>query len=97
MLSPKAHERRWPSPPPSRVEVEGDHALCGRLGGALRRALQDRGRYYHVQIDGVGRMGEVVIRISGVKGRLPLMFDRGELDPAFVHHVVRSAVETYEF
>jgi hypothetical protein len=96
MLSAKTQEKPRSLPPLSLVEVEGDGALCDRLGGALRRALQDRGRYYHVQIDGVGCVGEVLIRVSGVKGRLPLMFDRSELEPAFVHHVVRSAVEQYE-
>jgi hypothetical protein len=67
MLSAKTREKPRSLPPLSLVEVEGDGALCDRLGGALRR-----------------------------KGRLPLMFDRSELEPAFVHHVVRSAVEQYE-
>ena len=79
------------------VEIEGDAPLLERLRAPLSQALDGRGRYYHVQIDGVGRVGEVVVRISGAKGRLPLLFDSAFLEPAFVHHVVRSAIEKYEF
>ena len=95
--SPNADEEPRSPVPPSLVEIEGERSLPDSLVAPLRRALGDRGRYYHVQVDGVGRVGEIMVRITGLKGRLPLLFDKTELDPGYVHHVVRTAVEKYDF
>ena len=79
------------------IQIEGEGACWEGLVAPVRRALDGRGRCYHVRIDGVGRVGEVMVRITGDKGRLPLLFDKADLEPGYVHHVVKSAVEKYEF
>jgi hypothetical protein len=79
------------------IEIEGEARLLDGLAEAVRVALADQGTSYHVRIDGVGRCGEVMVRITGSKGRLPLLFDAGELEPAYVGSVIRRTVEKYAF
>jgi hypothetical protein len=79
------------------VEVEGEPLLLEELAECIREALYDRHAYYHVRLDGVGRCGEIVVRITGSKGRLPLLFERGELTPGYVRSVVRSTVDKFAF
>ena len=79
------------------VQIEGDAWLVERLREPVRRALGERGRSYHVLVDGVGRVGEVVVRISGAKGRLPLLFDHAQLEAGYVHSVVKTVIDRYDF
>ena len=81
----------------SLIEIEGEAHLLNDLAEAVRLALADQGTSYHVRIDGVGRCGEVMVTITGSKGRLPLLFDAGELEPAYVRSVIRRTVEKYAF
>jgi hypothetical protein len=39
--------------------------------------------------------GAIEVRVSGPKGRLRLVFDRAELDPAYVRSVVRRTLSRY--
>jgi hypothetical protein len=80
-----------------RVVIGGDDALVARLADALRRVLGQRGGLYRVRVDWVGRGGEVVVAITGAKGRLPLLLGRHDLDPDEVERVVEEALERYSF
>jgi hypothetical protein len=79
------------------VDVEGDPLLIEELSECIREALVGRQAYYHVRVDGVGRCGEVVVRITGNKGRLPLLFERGDLTPGYVRSVVQATVDKFAF
>ena len=79
------------------VDVEGDPLLIEELSECIREALDGRHAYYHVRLDGVGRCGEVVVRITGRKGRLPLLFERGDLTPGYVRTVVQATVDKFAF
>jgi hypothetical protein len=79
------------------VQIDGDRPLVDRLSEPIRSALAGRTAFYRVTIDGVGRCGEVIVAISGAKGRLPLLFGQGELDAGYVRSVVQRTVETYNF
>jgi len=82
----------------NRVRVEGEsQALVDRLREPLQRALADRRAFYAVRVEAVGRAGEVLVSINGSKGRLPLLFGRGELDPGHVSRVVQDAVDRFAF
>ena len=76
------------------VEIEGEPLLVDRLGEAIRTALRGRGAC-HVHLGNEGRCGEVVVRMTGTKGCIPLRFDPGELDTAYVRAVIRDTVEKY--
>jgi hypothetical protein len=81
-----------------RVQIEGEgQSLVESLREPLCRALEDRPAFYSVRIDPVGRVGEVLIRIEGAKGRLPLLFGHEELEPGYVFRVVRDTVTRYDF
>jgi hypothetical protein len=76
------------------VQVEGqDAALIERLKDPLLRALGERRTVYLVRIEAVGRVGEVLVSITGSNGHLPLLL-RGEeeLDAGYVFRVVSGAV-----
>ena len=45
----------------------------------------------------MGRVGEVLVSITGPSGRLPLLFGHEELEPGYVSSVVRNAVEKFAF
>jgi hypothetical protein len=82
---------RWP------IEIEGDAGLVQGLGEALHRTLGDRQRCYRVRLEGVGRCGDVLVAVTSAEGRLPLLFDREDLEPAYVASVVRYNVERFAF
>ena len=70
-------------------------AILVQLQEPLRRALDGRSRSYAVELAAVGRVGEVLVSITGANGRLPLLFGHEELDPGYVSSVVRAAVERF--
>jgi hypothetical protein len=70
--------------------------LTERLREPVRRALVDRQTCYSVDIEPRGRVGEIIIAITGSKGRLPLLFRHEELEPGYVFRVVRDAVTRYD-
>ena len=75
------------------VRVGGETAgLVDQLQAPLRQALECRHRFYSVEIDAVGRVGEVLVSITSSRGRLPLLFGRGELEPGYVHRIVSDTV-----
>jgi hypothetical protein len=78
-----------------RVEILGAPALVQRVQGALHQALDDRRRFYHVEVAEIGRCGEVLISINGTKGRLPLLFGRGDLDPGPMRNIVQRTMERF--
>jgi hypothetical protein len=81
---------------PTRVRVGGQTAwLVDRLQEPLRQALESRNRFYVVEIDAVGRVGEVMVSITSSRGRLPLLFARGDLEPGYVHRVVSDTVARF--
>jgi len=78
------------------VRVTGeDPELVGRLKDALLSALAHRGRCYDVDVASVGRVGEVVVGITGSLGRVPLFFGADELNPGYVSRVVGDTVVRY--
>lgn len=94
----------WPPRPSPRarpdrrtlVEISGEsEVLVASLRRVLEAALSDKRRYYSVRIETVGRVGEVLLSISGSGGHLPLILGREELDPGYVGRVVRDAVSRY--
>lgn len=83
---------------PRFVEFKTDNeAMLGRLREPLHRALDGRAHFYAVEIVAVGRVGEVLVSITGPSGRLPLLFGHEELEPGYVSAVVRNAVEKFAF
>lgn len=80
------------------IQVSGQSAsLVDRLREPLQQALADRRRFYSVRIDTVGRMGEVLVGITGSQGRVPLLFGEEDLEPAHVFQVVRDTVARLGF
>jgi hypothetical protein len=78
------------------VRVGGRTArLVDQLREPLRQALESRNRCYVVEIDAVGRVGEVLVSISSSRGRLPLLFGGGDLDPGYVHRIVSDTVARF--
>lgn len=81
---------------PRSVEFKTDsEAILDRLQEPLRRALDGRSGFYAVEFAAVGRVGEVLVSVTGSRGRLPLLFGHEELEPGYVSRVVRDAVERY--
>jgi hypothetical protein len=81
---------------PTFVRVGGPTAsLVDHLQAPLREALESRNRCYDVEIDAVGRVGEVLVSITSARGRLPLLFGRGELEPGYVHRIVSDTVARF--
>ena len=78
------------------VQIEGvDAQMVAELREPLERALGGRGTFYSVQIDRVGRVGETLVSITGQRGRLPLIFGQGELEPGYLCSVVQRGVERF--
>ena len=50
-----------------------------------------------VDVDTVGRVGQVLVSISGFRGCLPLFFQPEELEPGYVCRVVKDTVARFEF
>jgi hypothetical protein len=81
---------------PTFVRVGGETAwLVDQLQEPLRQALERRNRFYVVEIDAVGRVGEVMVSITSSRGRLPLLFARGDLEPGYVHRIVSDTVARF--
>jgi hypothetical protein len=81
----------------ARVEILGAPALVQRVQGALHQALDDRRRPYRIEVAEIGRCGDILISINGTKGRLPLLFAGGELEPGPLRNVVQRTVERFGF
>jgi hypothetical protein len=77
------------------VEIEGPPVLAERLRGALNDALGGRRTFYRVRIENIGRCGEVLIGISSLRGRLPLVFGTEELEPGYVASVVARTMARF--
>ena len=78
------------------LQIDGENALLvERLRDPLRRALGNRGSFYFVHVDTVGRVGEILVSITGSKGRLPLLLGEEELDAGYVFRVVSDTVTLY--
>jgi len=60
------------------VRITGqDQVLIDQLKDPLTRALGDRHSVYMVDVDTVGRVGQVLVSISGFRGRAcPCSFNR---------------------
>jgi hypothetical protein len=81
---------------PRYLDFKADNdVMRSLLREPLHRALDGRLRYYAVEIAAVGRVGEVLVSITGSKGRLPLLFGHEELEPGYVSSVVKHAVEKF--
>jgi hypothetical protein len=82
--------------PTNLLQVRGDsEALIDLLKGPLDKALVGRRSFYDVRVEAVGRVGEVLVSITGSKGRLPLLFGKEELEPGYVSRVVQDAVDRF--
>jgi hypothetical protein len=80
------------------VEVSGDSTLLRyRLMDPLCRALGDRQRFYTVRVEALGRVGEVLVTITGSRGRLPLILSPQDLEPGDVFRVVSDTVDRFGF
>jgi hypothetical protein len=69
--------------------------LVERVRSALVRALGERRRYYRVEIDRVGRLGEVLVTVTGSYGRLPLLVRPEDLEPGYVCAVVKETLDRF--
>jgi hypothetical protein len=80
------------------VQIDGENTLVvERLREPLSRALGNRGALYRVYVETVGRAGEVLVSILGHRGRIPLLFAPDELEPGYVHGIVRDTVDRFGF
>jgi hypothetical protein len=80
----------------SNVEISGDSTL-DRLIDPLCRALGDRQRSYTVHVEAVGRVGEVLVTITGSRGHLPLIFSPQDLEPGDLFRMVSDTVDRFGF
>jgi hypothetical protein len=78
------------------IQVSGQSpVLVKRLTAPLQLALAGRHSFYRVDVDTIGRVGEVLISITGSRGHLPLIFGEDELDPGYVFRVVTDTVSKF--
>jgi hypothetical protein len=78
---------------PRLVQMRGeDPLLLERLRAPIEGALEARRQVYVVEVHALGRGGQVLVSITASEGRLPLLFDQDELEPAHVFQVVRDTV-----
>jgi hypothetical protein len=78
------------------VEIKGqNNVLVEQLKDPLSRALGECKNFYFVEIDTVGRVGQVLVSINGSRGRLPLLFQRDELEPGYVFRIVKDTVTRF--
>jgi hypothetical protein len=76
------------------IHVGGDGvSLVARMRGPLLKALAGRRRYYAVRVAALGPRGDVLVTVTGSKGRVPLLFGPGELQPGHISSVVRGALD----
>jgi hypothetical protein len=73
------------------VQVKGHRELLQRFRDPLECALVKRSKYYVVQVERVGRLGEILVSVTGASGRLPLLFGRDD-GPDDVTRVVLESV-----
>ena len=59
------------------------------------RALADRHRFYAVHVEALGRMGEVLVTITGSRGRVPLILSPQDLEPGDVFRMVSDTVDKF--
>ncbi len=84
--------------PQGQLEITGKNApLLDHLREPLFRALGGRGRFYAVSVEPVGRVGEVLVSITGSRGHLPLLFSPEDLEPGDVFRTVSDTVDKYGF
>ena len=80
------------------IQVTGEGAaLVDRMRKPLLRALSGRRSYYAVRVEALGPRGDVLVSITGSKGRIPLLFGPDELRAGHVSSVVRDAVDETAF
>jgi hypothetical protein len=77
------------------VQVKGQAALLDQFQQPLQQALGSRRAWYVVEIEAVGRIGEVLVSVTGVKGRLPMLFAGEDLEPGYVTRVVADTVTRF--
>ena len=78
------------------VTVTGENlGLVDLLRNPLSEVLARRHRCYDVDVATVGRVGEVVVSITGSHGRLPLFFKADELEPGYVSRVVTDTLARF--
>jgi hypothetical protein len=76
------------------VYISGNsEALVESLEKPLRGVLEGRHHLYLVEIADLGPVGEVLVSITASRGRLPLLFGRGELRPERLARVVEDALD----
>jgi hypothetical protein len=79
------------------VRIGGDDkALVALLREPLQRALSGRRSLYAVNIETVGRVGEVMVSIDGARGHLPLLFRPEDMDAGYVCSVVSETVRRFD-
>jgi hypothetical protein len=80
------------------VQIDGENALVlERLREPLGRALGNRRALYRVHVDTAGQGGDVLVSILGHRGRIPLLFAPDELEPGYVHGIVKDTVDRFGF
>lgn len=80
------------------VQLDGENApVVERLREPLSRALGNRGALYRVHVETVGRGGQVLVSILGRRGCIPLLFAPDELEPGYVHGIVKDTVDRFRF
>lgn len=78
------------------LALRGDsEALVNLLREPVNKALTGRHAAYEVRVEAIGRVGEVLVSITGSKGRLPLIFGQEELEPGYVSRVIQDAVDRF--
>jgi hypothetical protein len=70
-----------------------DDGHLSRLEATLAPELAREGDALEVSV--TEGCGTVEVRVSGPSAELRLLFDRADLDPAYVRHVVRGMVKRY--
>ncbi len=83
----------WP-----RVELSGDGLLLHYgVVNPVCRALARRGLPYSVQVEDLGRVGQIRVTITGSRGRLPLILSPQDLEPGDVFRVVSDTLDRFGF
>ena len=79
------------------VSLSGSHPLLEQFRDPLEQALLARHSRYSVRIETVGWVGEVLVSVTGTKGRLPMLFGSEDLEPGYVTRVVADTVARFGF
>jgi len=77
------------------IDISGDSALLELLFDPLSRALADRRRFYRVRVEALGRVGEVLVTITGSRGHLPLIISPQDLEPGDVFRMVSDNMDRF--